>query len=109
VGGFELLGRPERIDWLGGTDFDAAVFGHVAGVLGARLAELDEDDPAVTAAVARLREECTPSEGGAVVRRRRGDPGDAVERVHRGAADPGAVEAMIRPRLAETIEALGGR
>jgi molecular chaperone DnaK (HSP70) len=29
AGGFELLGRPEGIEQLGGADFDEAVFDHV--------------------------------------------------------------------------------
>jgi molecular chaperone DnaK len=57
--GFEILGRPEGIERLGGIDFDAAVFNHVSRALGGKLAELDEDEPAAIAAVARLREECT--------------------------------------------------
>jgi hypothetical protein len=56
--GFEILGRPEGIERLGGIDFDAAVFAHAARVLRDRLSALDEDDPAAIAAVARLREEC---------------------------------------------------
>jgi molecular chaperone DnaK len=56
--GFEILGRPEGIERLGGIDFDAAVFGHVQGAIGGKLAELDEDDTTAIAAVARLREEC---------------------------------------------------
>jgi actin-like ATPase involved in cell morphogenesis len=56
--GFEILGRPEGIERLGGIDFDAAVFSHVSRALGTKLAELDEDDPGVIAAVARLRDEC---------------------------------------------------
>jgi actin-like ATPase involved in cell morphogenesis len=58
VGGFELIGKPEGIERLGGVDFDAAVFAHVSGALGGALDGLDEDDPAVISAVARLREEC---------------------------------------------------
>ncbi|MFC4070434.1 Hsp70 family protein [Actinoplanes subglobosus] len=56
--GFEILGRPEGIERLGGIDFDAAVFSHVQAAIGGRLAELDEDDTTAVAAVARLREEC---------------------------------------------------
>ncbi|QXQ12845.1 Hsp70 family protein [Skermania piniformis] len=56
--GFELLGVPEGIEQLGGIDLDAAVFDHVTAVLGARWTELDEDDAATIAAVARLRAEC---------------------------------------------------
>jgi molecular chaperone DnaK len=56
--GFDILGRPEGIERLGGIDFDAAVFSHVQAALGGKLAELDEDDSTAIAAVARLREEC---------------------------------------------------
>ncbi|GAB1640176.1 Hsp70 family protein [Krasilnikovia sp. MM14-A1259] len=56
--GFEVLGQPEGIERLGGTDFDAAVFNHVRTALDGKLEELDEDDPAAINAVIRLREEC---------------------------------------------------
>ncbi|MBX7267426.1 Hsp70 family protein [Micromonospora sp. Llam7] len=56
--GFDLIGAPEGIERLGGIDFDAAIFAHVAAAIGDKLDELDEDDPAVIASVARLREEC---------------------------------------------------
>jgi molecular chaperone DnaK (HSP70) len=58
AGGFTILGKPEGIERLGGIDFDAAVFNHVRTALGGKLDDLDEDDPAAIAAVARLREEC---------------------------------------------------
>ena len=56
--GFSVLGKPEGIERLGGIDFDAAVFAHVTSGLGTALAELDHDDPAALAAVARLRQDC---------------------------------------------------
>src|SRR5690606_15203425 len=56
--GFEILGQPEGIERLGGIDFDAAVFNHVRQALGGKLEELDDEDPATLAAVARLKEEC---------------------------------------------------
>jgi molecular chaperone DnaK len=56
--GFQILGQPEGIERLGGIDFDAAVFAHVGRTLGGVLSELDEDDPQVVGAVARLRQEC---------------------------------------------------
>jgi molecular chaperone DnaK len=52
--GFEILGQPEGIERLGGIDVDAAVFAHVSRALGGKLQQLDEDDPVVIAAVARL-------------------------------------------------------
>src|SRR5689334_17225632 len=44
--GTTLLGRPERLERLGGTDIDGAVFDHVRAELGARWAELDPSDAA---------------------------------------------------------------
>lgn len=56
--GFEILGAPEGIEHLGGIDIDEAVFAHVSAVLKGQLDDLDPDDPAVVAGVARLRSEC---------------------------------------------------
>jgi molecular chaperone DnaK len=56
---FEVLGRPEGIEWLGGADFDDAVFGHVAAGPDAPLAGLDLGDPDVLMALSRVRRECT--------------------------------------------------
>jgi actin-like ATPase involved in cell morphogenesis len=104
--GFEILGRPEGIERLGGIDFDAAVFNHVAKALGPKLAELDEDDARVTAAVARLRAECTDAKEAlsvdtdatiAVVL-----PNVTTEvRITRA-----ELEAMVRPALQDTVGAL---
>ena len=58
-GGFELAGRPEGIDSLGGIDFDEAVFEQVRAHLGAAWAGLDFADPLVMTAAATLRRECT--------------------------------------------------
>lgn len=58
AGGFELLGRPEGVERLGGLDFDAAVLGHVSGLLGPAWSTLDPADPATAGAVLRLRHDC---------------------------------------------------
>jgi len=104
--GFELIGAPEGIEWLGGMDFDTAVFAHVRQTVGDALAELDEEDPAAQAAVARLREECTAAKetlssdtdvtipvllpvGSSEVRLTRAE-----------------LEAMVRPSLRGSVEAL---
>jgi len=104
--GFEILGRPEGIERLGGIDFDAAIFNHVAKALGSKLTELDEDDPGVTAAVARLRAECVDAKEAlsvdtdasiAVVL-----PNTTTEvRITRA-----ELEAMVRPALQDTVGAL---
>jgi molecular chaperone DnaK len=56
--GWETLGQPEGIERLGGVDFDAAVFHHVVAATDGAIEQLDPSDPAATAAVARLRQEC---------------------------------------------------
>jgi actin-like ATPase involved in cell morphogenesis len=58
AGRFDLLGKPEGIEGLGGADFDAAVFGHVVEHAGAALAAADPEMPGTLAALARLRREC---------------------------------------------------
>jgi hypothetical protein len=56
---FGLLGRPEGLERLGGVDFDEVVFEHVREALPEAFATLDPADPAVLAAVARIRRDCT--------------------------------------------------
>ncbi|MGF1597321.1 MAG: Hsp70 family protein [Acidimicrobiales bacterium] len=56
--GFDFLGQPEGIERLGGIDFDAAVFAFVRNAVGNAIDDLDASDPAVLAAVARLRRDC---------------------------------------------------
>jgi len=56
--GWGTLGQPEGIERLGGVDFDAAVFHHVVAATDGTIEQLDPSDPAATAAVARLRQEC---------------------------------------------------
>ncbi len=56
--GFEIIGKPEGIERLGGIDFDAAVAAHVARSLDGALDDLDDDDPAAIAAMSRLRQDC---------------------------------------------------
>jgi molecular chaperone DnaK len=55
---FTVAGRAEELE-LGGADFDEVVFAHVITELGAAWEALDPTDPAVRAAVAELRRECT--------------------------------------------------
>ena len=56
--GFEIIGKPEGIERLGGIDFDAAVAAHVARSLDGALDEIDHDDPASIAGMSRLRQDC---------------------------------------------------
>ncbi|HVQ94650.1 MAG TPA: Hsp70 family protein, partial [Mycobacteriales bacterium] len=104
--GFEILGQPEGIERLGGIDFDAAVFNHVARVLGGKLAELDEDSPAAIAAVARLKEECTAAKEALSTDTDVTIPvllPNVSTEVRLTRAE---LEAMVRPALSDSIEAL---
>ena len=56
--GFDILGRPEGIEGLGGLDFDEAVFTHVDLALDGAVSRLDPADPRATSAAIRLRHEC---------------------------------------------------
>ncbi|MDL5154377.1 Hsp70 family protein [Actinomycetospora termitidis] len=58
AGGFELPGRAEGIEQLGGVDFDDRVLDHARAGIGAAFDELDPEDPDVQSAVRRLRQEC---------------------------------------------------
>jgi molecular chaperone DnaK len=106
--GFGLLGRPEGLERLGGIDFDEAVFEHVREGMPDAFDELDDTDPAVLSAVARVRRECTEAKEAlssdtdvsipVLLPAARGSV-----RLHRS-----EFEAMIRPQVEETVAALRG-
>lgn len=105
-GTFAPVGRPAGIEHLGGVDFDDAVFAHVREAVGAAWDALDPDDPATQTAVATLRREIT-----AAKETLSADvevlipvmlPGLHTT-VRLGRAE---FEDMIRPAVAETVEAL---
>ena len=103
---FEILGQPEGVERLGGIDFDAAVFHHVISVLGPAATELDDDDPAVRAALARLREECVAAKEALS-----SDTDVAIPVVLPGLTTEvrltrGELEVMITPALESSVQAL---
>ena len=104
--GFEILGQPEGIERLGGIDFDAAVFNHVAAALGGKLSGLDADDPHDDRAVGRLRQECVEAKEALSADTDASIPVLLPNAAHRGAADPRRVRGMVRPALHASIEAL---
>ncbi|MFV0259580.1 MAG: Hsp70 family protein [Acidimicrobiales bacterium] len=104
--GFEVLGEAEGIERLGGVDFDEAVFQHVLRFCSDELESLDPNDLEAIQALAQLRRECveakeilsTDTEVTIPVVL----PGHRTEvRLTRA-----EFEAMIRPLLQQTIEAL---
>ena len=104
--GFDILGQPEGIERLGGIDFDAAVFNHVRDALGGKLAELDEDDPAAVAAVARLREECVQAKEALSSDTDTSIPVLLPNVVTEVRLTRSELEAMVRPVLYGSVEAL---
>lgn len=103
--GFRIIGQPDGIDRLGGVDFDQAIFGHVARALELNIETVSATEAGITA-LARLREECREAKEAlssdteatiAVLL-----PGVQTQvRLTRA-----EFEAMIRPRIEETIAAL---
>jgi len=56
--GVEVLGQPEGLENLGGTDLDQAVLGYVDEVLRGEVGRLDPADPRAAVALGRLRRDC---------------------------------------------------
>jgi ABC-type branched-subunit amino acid transport system substrate-binding protein/actin-like ATPase involved in cell morphogenesis len=109
-GRFELIGEPEGMERMGGIDFDAAIFEHVRRSLGdpleAALEAMGDDDPVAQRAVLRLRQECVEAKEALSsetdVSISVALPGLHTEvRLHRS-----ELEAMIRPALMDTMDAL---
>ncbi|WP_232661354.1 Hsp70 family protein [Pseudonocardia sp. TRM90224] len=104
--GFGLLGRPEGLERLGGIDFDQAVFEHVVEGLPGAFTDLDESDPEVLSAVARIRRDCTDAKEAlssdtdvSIPVMLPGSRGSV--RLHRS-----EFESLIRPYVEDTVEAL---
>ncbi len=104
--GYDQLGRPEGMERLGGIDFDEAIFAHVMTTVRAAGVSVDPNDPATLAGVARLREECRRAKEGLST------DTDATIPVYLPGIQTDVrltreeFEAMIRPRIRETILAL---
>ncbi|MDN5747424.1 MAG: Hsp70 family protein, partial [Pseudonocardia sp.] len=104
--GIGLVGRPEGLDRLGGVDFDQAVFDHVRENMPDAFVDLDDSDPAVLSAVAAVRRECSEAKEALSSDTEVSIPvllpgGRGSVRLHRS-----EFEAMIRPRIEETVSAL---
>jgi len=104
--GFEVLGEPEGIERLGGVDFDAAVFAHVVRSLDGAFEQLDEDDPASLAAVARLRQECVEAKEALSTDTDVSIPVLLPTLQTEVRLTRTEFEAMVRPALSDSIDAL---
>jgi molecular chaperone DnaK len=104
--GFETLGEPQGVERLGGIDFDAAVFAHVRNAVGGALDDLDENDPTVIAAAARLREECIEAKEALSSDTETAIPVLLPNVMTEVRLTRGEFESMIRPTLNNSIVAL---
>ena len=105
-GSFRLLGTPEGLERIGGIDFDQAVLAHVDAALDGQVSELDLADPVVASAVARLRQECREAKEALSSDTDASIPVMLPNLSTEVRIQRSEFEAMIRPRVDDTIEAL---
>jgi molecular chaperone DnaK len=104
--GFQVIGRPEGMERLGGIDVDAALVAHVDESLGGKIADLDPTQPEVLAGMTNLRVQCREAKEAL------SSDTDAVVRVSLPGVQTNVritraeLEQMIRPRIVETVESL---
>ncbi|MGH8929368.1 MAG: Hsp70 family protein [Egibacteraceae bacterium] len=103
---FELLGLPQGIERLGGLDFDGAILSRVDAVLDGALGQLDPEDPAGMASVARLRRECVDAKEALSRDTEVLIPVLLPDRRAQVRLTRDEFEEMIRPEITHTIEAL---
>jgi actin-like ATPase involved in cell morphogenesis len=104
--GFALIGTPEGMERLGGIDVDQAVLAHVDSALDGLVSAADAADPQVRAGQARLREESRRAKEALSTDTDTSIPVSlpGVQTEVRLTRDE--LENMVRPRLAETVQAL---
>lgn len=104
--GFEILGQPEGMERLGGIDFDQAIFAYVDDAVGGQVRETDASDPMARAALARLRTEVRLAKESLSTDTDVTIPVMLPHLQTEVRLTRAEFEAMIRPRLSETIAAL---
>ena len=104
--GFDILGRPEGIEGLGGVDFDEAVFTHVDQTLDGAVSRLDPADPRATSAAIRLRHECVTAKETLSADTETTIPVLLPELQTEVRLTRGEFEKMIRPAIGATIASL---
>ena len=104
--GFEVLGTPEGIEHLGGIDFDAAVLAHVDRQLDGAFSALDPTDPGSLGAAIRLRADCVEAKELLSADTRVDIPVLLPNKHANVRLTRSEFETLIRPPLAETVEAL---
>jgi actin-like ATPase involved in cell morphogenesis len=104
--GFDIVGRPDGIERLGGIDFDHAVFRHVLGAIDVDPDRLDADDPRTAAGLAQLRAECVGAKEALSAESDVSIPVMLPDRHTEVRLTRRELEAMILPAVHETIVAL---
>jgi molecular chaperone DnaK (HSP70) len=104
--GFELLGTPDGVERLGGIDLDQAILAHVEVALDGKLGELDRSQPDVRQALTVLRDECVRAKEVLSEDTETTIPVDVPGLTTSVRLTRGEFEAMVRPRLADTVTAL---
>ncbi|HET6953291.1 MAG TPA: Hsp70 family protein [Acidimicrobiales bacterium] len=104
--GWAILGEPEGIERLGGVDFDSAVFHHVTEAVAPAVDDLDPDEPAAQAAVARLRQECVEAKEALSSDADVSIPVLLPSLQTEVRLTRGEYEQMVRPALSDTINAV---
>ena len=104
--GYDLVGEPEGLERLGGIDFDQALFTRAIAVAGDAYRSLNPDDPTHLAAVAQLREQCRRAKEALS-----SDVDVSIPVILPGFQGEVTItrdefEALVRPRVRETIAAL---
>lgn len=105
-GHFEILGRPEGIERMGGIDFDAAVLGHVMRALDGEVEALDPDDAATLHALTRLRKDCVEAKEALSTDTDASIPVMLPTIATEVRLTRSELEAMVRPPLMDTIAAM---
>ncbi|MCU1397002.1 MAG: Heat shock protein 70 [Acidimicrobiales bacterium] len=104
--GFTLIGQPEGLERIGGIDLDHAVLQHVLDSIGRRPADLIGDSAEHLSAMARLRDDCRSAKEALSSDADVTIPVTLPNLMTHVRLTRSEFEAMIRPRIADTIEAL---
>jgi molecular chaperone DnaK (HSP70) len=103
---FDVLGSPESIERLGGSDIDEAILGYVNRATNGALSELDTDDQTITPVLAKLRHDCVVAKEALSVDTSAIVPLSLPDRLVPTTVTRTALEDLIRPLLEPTMNAV---
>jgi molecular chaperone DnaK (HSP70) len=103
---FDVLGSPEAIERLGGTDIDEAILGYVNQSTNGAVAELDVDERMITPVLARLHHDCVLAKEALSIETSAVVPLFLPDRLVQTTVTRAALDDLIRPLLEATMDAL---